>query len=71
MIYAKGQKGRRSKAEVRLSMQRIFGYVVFSVFEGDKLTHQFTPDEQFIRAMVTEAGLDLRLLADAKSSDDK
>lgn len=64
MIYAKGTKQDRKKTEVRLSVQRIFGYVVLSVFEGDKITHQFNADESFLRAMMTEASLDLRMLSE-------
>jgi hypothetical protein len=57
LTFVNGHKGRRSKADVRLSVARTpftVAGVDISVWEGDKITHSFYPDAEFIRAFIRE-----------------
>src|SRR5262245_60213505 len=54
MIYLNGSKGKRSKAEGKLSADVIFGTLQLCVWENGNITHSFYPGEEFFQAFEAE-----------------
>jgi hypothetical protein len=65
MIYCAGNRGKRVRAE--LCVEGVLGVTQFHVIEGvgakRRITHSFTADETFLKALMVEAKLGLDHLA--------
>lgn len=55
LTFVHGRKGKRSKAEVRLSCSTVFQCPQMCVWEGGVITHSFHPDTKFCRALIEMA----------------
>jgi hypothetical protein len=55
VIYVKGSRAS-FEPDARLSVDTVDGAVVFYVWEGDRITHTFAADRQFLSHLASCAG---------------